>query len=90
MKGSTTNRKSENKKKNNNLKDLNFLEIQQKKNKNLINIDNFVKKNILKIIKIDSEFLRDNNILDYSLLLTIENLTESQTEILLQKRNEIE
>ncbi len=90
MKGSTTNRKSENKKKNNNLKDLNFLEIQQKKNKNFINIDNFVKKNILKIIKIDSEFLRDKNILDYSLLLTIENLTESQTEILLQKRNEIE
>ena len=66
------------------------MEIQKENNKKLINIDNFVKENILKIIKIDSEFLRDNNILDYSLLLTIENLTESQTKILLQKRNEIE
>ena len=90
MKGSTTNRKSVNKKKNNILKDVNFLEIQRENDKKLINIDNFVKESIQKIIKIDSKFLRDNNILDYSLLLTIENLTESQTEILLQKRNEIE
>ena len=66
------------------------MEIQKENNKKLINIDNFVKENILKIIKIDSEFLRDNNILDYSLLLTIENLTERQTKILLQKKNEIE
>ncbi len=89
MKGSTTNRKSVNKKKNNILKDVNFLEIQRENDKKLINIDNFVKESIQKIIKIDSKFLRDNNILDYSLLLTIENLTESQTEIFLQKRNEL-
>jgi hypothetical protein len=89
LKGSTTNRKSVNKKKNNILKDVNFLEIQRENDKKLINIDNFVKESIQKIIKIDSKFLRDNNILDYSLLLTIENLTESQTEIFLQKRNEL-
>ena len=55
MKGSTINRKSENKKKNNILKDLNFLEIQKENEKKLINIDNFVKESIQKIIKIEGK-----------------------------------
>ena len=76
MKGSTINRKSEKKLI---LKDVNFLEIQKEKGKKLVRIDNFVNKNLLEIIKIDSEFLKDHNILDYSLLLTIENLSESVT-----------
>ncbi len=76
MKGSTINRKSEKKLI---LKDVNFLEIQKEKGKKLVRIDDFVNKNLLEIIKIDSEFLKDHNILDYSLLLTIENLSESET-----------
>jgi hypothetical protein len=76
LKGSTINRKSEKKLI---LKDVNFLEIQKEKGKKLVRIDDFVNKNLHKIIKIDSEFLKDHNILDYSLLLTIENLSESET-----------
>jgi hypothetical protein len=76
LKGSTINRKSEKKLI---LKDVNFLEIQKEKGKKLVRIDDFVNKNLLEIIKIDSEFLKDHNILDYSLLLTIENLSESET-----------
>jgi antitoxin component HigA of HigAB toxin-antitoxin module len=42
---------------------------------------------ILSILKKDSEFLRDNNILDYSLLLNIEYLSENKTEYFLKNRN---
>ena len=77
MKGSTINRKSSENKLI--LKDVNFLEIQKEEGKKLVRIDDFVNKNLLEIIKIDSEFLKDHNILDYSLLLTIENLSESET-----------
>jgi len=77
LKGSTINRKSSENKLI--LKDVNFLEIQKEEGKKLVRIDDFVNKNLLEIIKIDSEFLKDHNILDYSLLLTIENLSESET-----------
>jgi hypothetical protein len=53
------------------LKDVNFMKLMKKEGINLIEID---QKFLIRQLQKDSEFLRSVNIMDYSLLLAIENV----------------
>ena len=53
------------------LKDCDFLEKQEKIKVGLQN-----RERILSVIKKDSEFFRDNNIIDYSMLIGVTNRSE--------------
>ena len=54
------------------LKDLNFLEVSKELNDRLICFDRNDSFYLQKILKSDCEFLCNHNLMDYSLLLTIE------------------
>ena len=55
------------------LKDINFMEMQADLQRHLFECSASKKKEILDILKKDSLFLREHNIMDYSLLLAIED-----------------
>ena len=82
LKGSTVNRivtKGENQ----TLKDLNLLNIKKfRKNKNgLLQFKRDDIKTLNEIISVDMEFLRDLNLLDYSVLLGIETIENTDTPL---------
>ena len=54
------------------LKDMNFLEISSEKYEPLVKFDKKQKDHLEELIQLDSQFLRDQKIMDYSLLLVIE------------------
>lgn len=56
------------------LKDLNYLEIQKTHKKCIMDISEQTKENLQLIISSDAEFLRQHNLMDYSLLIQIEKV----------------
>ena len=56
------------------MKDNNFIEINRDLNNTLVNFTNDQIKKFSTMIEMDSKFLRDHNLMDYSLLMTIEFL----------------
>lgn len=62
------------------MKDLNYMEINRDMNNQLLKLDNKQFEILNWLIRKDSEFLRDHNLMDYSLFLVIE-------EIQVQKQN---
>ena len=55
------------------LKDINFMEIQADLKRMLVECSQEKKLEILDILRKDSKFLREHSIMDYSLLLAIED-----------------
>lgn len=70
LKGSMVNRETKNPKENSTLKDINLLNI--KIDANILKFSPFDSTNIVNLLKEDSKILRDGNVMDYSMLLGIE------------------
>ena len=51
------------------LKDLNYIEMQKVNKKSILDISEKTKENLSAIISSDAEFLRQHNLMDYSLLI---------------------
>jgi len=56
------------------LKDLNFLQISKILGNQILNLSEENNIDILSIIESDTKFLRDHNLMDYSLLFVLETL----------------
>jgi hypothetical protein len=63
------------------MKDLNFLEISKQMNEKLIEFNQEDRAYLQQILKSDSKFLADHNLMDYSLLLTIEQSNSKKCNI---------
>ena len=63
------------------LKDINFLEIQNDLKTHLFKGTASTKEKIMKILMLDSLFLQSHNIMDYSMLLVIEDKTSNKETI---------
>jgi hypothetical protein len=81
LKGSTVDRVVTGKTKNlTTLKDINFL-IAKKRFKNLTELDKRTSKRLVAAMRNDVEFLRQQRLMDYSLLLAIEKTDNSKAEL---------
>ena len=60
------------------MKDINFREITKDMKMPLVEMETEEAKRLNETIKADSEFLKKHNIMDYSLLLVIENIPLDQ------------
>ena len=70
LKGSMVNRETKNPKPGSTLKDINLLNI--KVDENILKFSPFDSTSIINLLKEDSELLRNGNVMDYSMLLGIE------------------
>lgn len=70
LKGSMVNWETKNPKEGSTLKDINLLNI--KIDQNILKFSPFDSSNIVNLLKDDSSILRDGNVMDYSMLLAIE------------------
>ena len=63
------------------MKDLNLIEINKAYDKQLIDLSEKKQKELLRVILKDSQFLAKHNLIDYSLLLTLEHIKLKENEI---------
>ena len=68
------------------LKDINFMEMQADFKRMLVECSHEKKLEILDILRKDSKFLREYGIMDYSLLLAIEDNPEPEFKFSLNNR----
>jgi 1-phosphatidylinositol-4-phosphate 5-kinase len=70
------------------LKDLNYMYINKSLNYKLLKLTGRDHKDLLETIEKDSKFLREHNLMDYSLLLVIEKISaEERSKLTLTKQN---
>jgi hypothetical protein len=55
------------------LKDVNFIELNKDCKEKIVRVENSI--DIVEMINLDSQFLEKHGIMDYSLLLSTENIT---------------
>ena len=70
------------------LKDINFVEMQSDLKRQLFKCSVEERQEILHILKMDCSFLRDHNIMDYSLLLAIEDKSDEPQRYSLNSEND--
>lgn len=69
------------------MKDINFMEISSETYHPLVQFTQKQKEHLVKLIELDSQFLKNQKIMDYSLLLVIEQNAESEG-VLIDENNQ--
>lgn len=60
------------------MKDQNFLDIAKDKGHSIVDLGNQYNKQVMKVLEQDSQFLLKHNIMDYSLLLGVQETTNQR------------